>query len=94
MTAEEIAHIRQKLRRELQAWIESHTADFLMQLGGPTPVLPIVEDFRLLICITEGSDANGGDWYPVVSSGSTYHRQLGLLDQAVDYMHMDKENIE
>lgn len=88
MAAEEaeIIAIRHKLRTELAEWIEARIPDFLIQLGGAEPALPVVEDFRLLICLNDGADALAPDYYPDVSSGSAHHRQLGLVRHDLDYL--------
>jgi hypothetical protein len=68
--SDEIKARRQILRSELAEWIEVRIPELLAQIDGPVPTLPVVEDFRLLICIADGSDADApDDWYPVVSSG-------------------------
>lgn len=85
--SDEIKARRAVLRAELGAWIEDRMGEFLAQLGGPIPELPVIEDFALLICVTDGADPDAVDYYPVVNSGSAHHRQLGLATQHVDYLN-------
>ncbi len=92
--SEEIKERRAKLRGELSEWIEARIPDFLAQLGGPEPTLPVVEDFRLIISIADGADPDCCDYYPVVDSGSSYHRQLGLVVQANDYLRVHETDDE
>jgi hypothetical protein len=87
--SEEIKALRQALREELRTWIEERTQAFLSQLGGPIPELPVVEDFRLLICLVDASDPDGCDYYPAVDSGSAHHRQVGLVNQSMVYLNRD-----
>lgn len=84
--SEEVKAVAKKLRAELTDWIEARTPELLQMLGGPIPELPIVEDFRLLICITDGADADSCDYYPAVTSGTTHHRQLGLVEESRGYL--------
>jgi hypothetical protein len=86
VTEEEFRQRQKELRQELSTWLEAHIADFLAQIDGPPLKLPVIEDFRLLICVGDGADSENVDYYPVVDSGSAYHRQLGLLEQASWYI--------
>jgi hypothetical protein len=83
---DEIKQRCQAIRAELLEWIEGHMEDFLALLGGPAPELPIIEDFRLLLCVTDGANPEIACYYPIVSSGTSYHRQLGLIDQGREYL--------
>ena len=84
--SDEIKERRAVLRAELEQWIVARIPEFCAQLGGPVPELPLIEDFRLLICLTDGADADACDYYPVVASGTSHHRQVGLVAQAADYL--------
>lgn len=77
---------RLKLRNELADWIDARIPEFLLQIEGPDLKLPVVEDFRLLVCINDGADSEAIDYYPLIGSGSSFHRQLGLLVQATQDM--------
>jgi hypothetical protein len=83
----DIERRRKILRTELAAWIESHISDFLMQFAeGDIPTLPVIEDFRLLLCVVDGADPDASDYYTVVSGGTSLHRQLGLVEHDVAYL--------
>lgn len=90
--SDEIKARRQQLSAELAGWIEARMPEFLAQLGGPVPTLPVVEDFRLIISIADGADPDCCDYYPVVDSGTSYHRQLGLVVQANDYLRVHESD--
>jgi hypothetical protein len=91
VTHDEIVEARRELRAELLAWIEERVPRFLGLLNiedEDEPLqLPVIEDFRLLLCL---SDAGGGpttpDWYPTLDSGTAHHRQVGLLHQGMRYL--------
>lgn len=84
--SEEIKAIRTMMRSELSDWIEARIPEFLGLLGGEVPTLPVVEDFRLILCLADGADPDACDYYPVVDSGTAMHRQVGLLQQNIDYL--------
>lgn len=84
--SDEIKARREVLRDDLSQWIEARIPEFLANLGGSIPDLPVVEDFRLIICIADGAHPDSADYYPVVDSGTAHHRQLGLLQQSMDYL--------
>jgi hypothetical protein len=85
--SEEIIERRNRLRAELREWIEARIPDFLMQLGGPEPTLPLVEDFVLSISLSDGADPHGcPDYYPMVCSPTAHHHLIGLLHYTMDYL--------
>lgn len=84
--SDEVRRIRVKMREELSTWIEARIPEFIETFGGEPPELPMVEDFRLMLCITDGADFDSCTYYPIVDSGSSYHRQMGLVTQAAQYL--------
>lgn len=84
--SEEVKQIRQKMRIELTEWIEARIPEFMETFDGESPQLPIIEDFRLIVCIADGADPDACDYYPIVDSGTSHHRQVGLIQQAAQYL--------
>lgn len=87
--SEEVKVIAQRLRAELLVWIEERTDLFIelldSDLASP-PQMPVIEDFRLLLCLGDAADPDASDWYPQVNSGTAFHRQLGLVEHASSYL--------
>jgi len=86
--SEEIKALQQRLRADLIAWMEERIPLLLGMLAeGCTMEMPIIDDFQLLICLSDASDANGSDYYPRVYSQTPVHHHLGLLEQARSYLN-------
>lgn len=88
MTEDERVELRRKLRGDLVEWIDAHLPEILDLCECETPPeLPIVEDFRLLLAISNGADPyNSLDYYPSVDSGTALHRLMGLVHNDLAYL--------
>ena len=67
--------------------MEERLPQFLGMFGGDIPEMPVIEDFDLLVCISDASNADGADYYPRVYSQTPIHRHLGMLEQARNYLN-------